>query len=1082
MIPALFGKTYLKTILREIRGSLGRFAAIFGIAALGVGFLAGLLAVTPDMKLSVDRYFDRADMMDIFIKADAGFTEEDLRAAAALPETALVQGARVTDAPVQTASDEIILSRIFGLPPDRPGPGEGGAYGFGAAGGAGFVNRLELIAGRLPEGADECLVQAEGGFLTAPPLGSVLRILPESRGPPREETYRITRFTVTGIVKSPLYISFEREPSAAGNGRLGAVIYVRDEAYALPVYTDLYLTLRGAAALTAFSPDYQALVDAGAEKLEALGLVRSEVRREEILAEARRVIRERLAAAEGEYAAGREAALGELAAARARLDAGAAELSAAEEALAAAEAEAAAGRERLAAERLKAEGELAENEERLRAGAEALEAARRSLAEAKARLEENRGEVEKTRASRFRMASARAREGVAQYDQGLRDWEAGAALVEEKEAELREGRRLLAEGRERAAGEFSAAEEALAAGEAEIAGGRRRLEEARQELARGEAAYRSGRARAEAELQEGAAELARGRQSAEEGALGIEKPQWYVLDRKANVGAATYGVNAEKINDVAKVFPVFFLLVAALVALTTMTRMVEEERAQIGALKALGYRKRVIAAKYLIYCGLTAVLGSAAGMAAGFRGLPRIIYSAFGTRYHLPPLVTRFNLSFGLIACAAVLLCTMGATLSACYRSLREKPAALMLPRSPRAGKRIFLEYIPLIWRPMKFTYKVTARNLLRYKKHFFMTVTGIAGCTALMVAGFGLRNSVADIARTHFAEILRYDLRIELREGAEPDAALRAFLAEAGGYAAIHVESATLINKAARDGGGERVPVILHSPRKGDTLEDYINLRNRKTGQALPLGGPSAVLSEKLAAMLDIQTGETFTLENAGGTAGVFTLTGITENYVGSNVYLDGEAYAAAFGADPEYSTLLLRTGIKDPADQDQALTRVLAGESAAGAEFTSHAQESYNRLLSSIGFVVLVLVFAAGALAMIVLYNLTNININERSRELATLRVLGFHHQEAAAYIFRETGVLSCIGAAAGLVLGIPLHRFIITVAENPDLMFGRRIAPASFILSALSTLIFSALVDMLMLGKIRRIKMAESMKALD
>jgi putative ABC transport system permease protein len=1055
------GRTYLKTILREIRGSLGRFTAIFGIAALGVGFLAGLLATTPDMKLSMDRYFDQSNMMDITLKATMGFTGEDVRALEALPEVALVQGAYVTDVPVKTAADEILITRIHSLPRDYPAETS--------------LNRPELVSGRLPEGAGECLAQMEGGFLADIPLGSVLTIEAEAG-----ETYARRDFTVMGIVKSPLLVSFEREPSTAGNGRLGALIYVPEGAYTLPVYTDLYLTLRGAAAETAFSREYQDLVDRGAKKIEILGIGRSVLRREELLAGARRQIREGLARGEAAYREAREKALGELARVRGRLDAGEAELAAGEAELAGAGAEIAAGRERLEAERQRAEAELAENAARLLTGEAEIAGAKQTLAEAKARLDEARGEVEKTRASRFRMIFPRAREGVAQYDQGLLAWEEGTALVREKEAELREGRRLLGEGRARAEAEFAAAEAELAAGEAELAAGQRRLEDARRELARGEAAYREGRAGAEAKLREGAEELAEGRRRGEE--IDIDLPAWYILDRNANVGAATYRANAEKIDAVAKVFPVFFLLVSALVALTTMTRMVEEERLQIGTLKALGYRKRVIAGKYIVYCGLTGVLGSAAGMTAGFRGLPRIIYNAFGTRYHLPPLVTRFDWTFGLIACSAVLLCVMGATILACYGTLREKPAALLLPRSPRAGKRIFLEYLPFIWRPMKFTYKVTARNLIRHKKHFFMTLTGIAGCTALMTAGFGLRDSMTDIARTQFTEITNHDLRIELQEGKDPDETLGAFLAGTGpgGWAELHSEGAVLINPGARNQGDQRISLTLQVPRRGDTLGNFINLRDRRTRTALEFNDRSAILTEKAASLLGIKPGEIFTLENARGMAGEFTLTGITENYVGSYLYLGKDAYGAVFGGEPRYSTLLLSTGIGEGAEQDAAITRILASESTAAAEFNSHVRESYNRLLSSIDFVVLVLISAAGGLAMIVLYNLTNININERSRELATLRVLGFHRKEAAAYIFREIGILSLLGAAAGLVLGIPLHRFIISVAENPDLMFGRRISPGSFIFSALITLVFSSLVDLLMMGKIRNIKMAESMKA--
>jgi putative ABC transport system permease protein len=358
------------------------------------------------------------------------------------------------------------------------------------------------------------------------------------------------------------------------------------------------------------------------------------------------------------------------------------------------------------------------------------------------------------------------------------------------------------------------------------------------------------------------------------------------------------------------------------------------------------------------------------------------------------------------------------------------------------------------------------------------MTVTGIAGCTALMVTGFGLRDSMLDIARTQFEELLGYDLRIELREGGKQDEILEEFLKDTGDrYVKMHSETVNLVND-----DGKELSALLYVPKIPETLSGYITLRDRKTRRPLEFSGNSAVLSEKTAAVLKLRVGDPFTLEKADGRRGIFTLSGITENYVGNYIYAAPEEYLAAFGGLLLWKTLFVRTAAKDPGSRDEILTRVLSANTVGEAEFTSHTQQSYTKLLNSIDFVVLVLIFAAGGLAMIVLYNLTYININERRRELATLRVLGFHQGEAAAYIFREIAILSITGVAAGLLLGIPLHRFVIGVAENVDLMFGRNIRGSSYFLSALITLVFSFGVDLLMIKKIRRIKMAESMKAVD
>ncbi|MDR3334527.1 MAG: FtsX-like permease family protein [Treponema sp.] len=1059
-----FGKTYCKTIIREIKQSFGRFAAIFGIVSLGVGFLSGLLATTPDMKVSVDRYFDNANMMDIFIKATMGLTRQDQDALAGLEVVRGIQGVYSTDALVQ-AEDRVLGTRIYGLP-------------LGKLQDQDFINRIELIQGRIPEKEDECLVQEGGGFFEHLAIGTVLTI----QAPDQGETYGVTEFTVTGIVKSPLYISIEREPSSIGNGRLSAVMYIDEGCYKLPVYTDFFITVKGASSLLAFTEPYQAHIDEAVAAIKTLGTERSVLRREGILAEARNRAANGIAQAEAEYAKARTSAARELAAARARLDAGAAELAAGEAELQEAETRVAQGRAALAQERQRVVRELVDNERELLLGEAELGAAKQMLADTKAQLDAAKPQVEKTRTSWLKMLFPGARKGVTQYDEGATAYQVGFALVSEKEQELHQGRRLLEAGKTQAAGEFAAAEEELAAAEAEIARGWEGLEAARRKLAAGEAEYAAAQAKAQRELNAGGAQLAEARRSITD--ITIDQPEWYVLDRNANVGCRYFKANSEKIADVATVFPVFFLLIAALVALTTMTRMVEEERIQIGTLKALGYQKRTILGKYLIYCGSTGVLGSATGMVCGFQGLPIIIYNAFATMYHLPPLVTQFNWPFGLIACGLVLTCTMGATVYACYHSLWEKPARLMLPRTPKSGKRIFLEYLPFIWKRMRFTHKVTARNLIRHKKHFFMTITGIAGCTSLMVAAFGLRDSMTNIARTHFEEILRYDLQVELAADTPQLTGILATLtgsASQGGdpvqsWTAIHSESGYVIQ------GDERFPVSVLVPQTPEDLPRFITLRDRSAGTALPFTDASVVLTEKMAEILKLRVGDTFILENTGGKRGSFTLSGTTEHYVGSAVYVGPLLYGEQFGGGLRFRTLLVRTGIHKAGEQDALIARILANDSVMGAEFLSQIQDSYNQLLGSIGFVVLVLIFAAGGLAMIVLYNLTNININERSREIATLRVLGFYQGEAAAYIFREITVLSIIGALAGLLLGIPLHRFIIGVAENTDLMFGRRIFPISFIISALITLFFSALVDLLMLKKLRNIPMADSMKAVD
>ncbi len=567
---------------------------------------------------------------------------------------------------------------------------------------------------------------------------------------------------------------------------------------------------------------------------------------------------------------------------------------------------------------------------------------------------------------------------------------------------------------------------------------------------------------------------------AEHDLAALEPPTWYVLDRNSTVSYASFSMNSAKVEAIAAVFPVFFLLVAALVALTTMTRMVEEERTQIGTLKALGYSKRAIRQKYTVYSGLATLSGCVLGLLAGFRLLPVVIWNAFRTVYHLPQLVTLFSWSFALAAALLAVGCTMLATVFACNRVLAEEPATLMRPRAPQAGKRVWLERVRFIWSRLSFSYKSTARNLVRYKKHFYMTVVGVAGCTALILIGFGLRDSLGSIANTQFHDIFRYDLAVGLDEDSALGQSLQDWLQDGSqvtGFAPVQAEIGTAITD------GASVAANIYVPRDEAELRQMVSLRDRKAQQELTFDRWSVICSERLAEELSLQVGQQFILENADGARATLTLTGITENYVGSYLYLGRDSFSQAFGELPVSNLLLVKTtAADDPSSQDEMLRHLLTYDGVSRASFLAQTKQSFDNLLGSMNLIVVVLIIAAGALAVIVLYNLININIEERKRELATLRVLGFHHSEVAGYIFRETAILSLIGTLCGLFLGWLLHIFVVKVVESPDLMLGRDISLSSFIWSALITLVFSALVALIMAGKLRQIEMVDCMKTVD
>lgn len=599
------------------------------------------------------------------------------------------------------------------------------------------------------------------------------------------------------------------------------------------------------------------------------------------------------------------------------------------------------------------------------------------------------------------------------------------------------------------------------------------LADARAELDTALAEYEGNRAKAETELSEAEQTLL----DAQEQLDAIPTGEWYVQTLADNLSYVSFDGNSRKIAAIAVVFPVFFFMVAVLVALTTMTRMVEEQRVQIGTLKALGYSNGAIAAKYLLYAGLATLLGSALGLGVSMQLFPTILWNAYGIMYNLPPLLTPFRLDDALIAFLGALCCTMLATISACYSSLRECAASLMLPKAPKAGKRVLLEYITPLWKRMKFTHKVTVRNLLRYKKRFFMTIVGIAGCTALLVTGFGLSDSINEIMDKQYTELNHYDLLLMCRdaEGAQ-DEEIRSILQDADSVLAVHQETCDI---SAND---EKLEANLFVPQDVDVFPEMLTLRNRRSGEPLALTEDAVILTEKAAETMGLSVGDTMELQKDGNKTVTVTIGGVTENYVNAYVYMTPVQYERLYGESGNFRMLLAKLTGMDGAQQEEMAVALLECEDAAMLTLVEEMQSSFRNMVTSIDYIIVVLIICAGLLAFVVLYNLMNINITERERELATIKVLGFYEGEVGAYVYRETLILSAIGAAVGLVLGIFLHAFVVRTAEVDMAMFGREIAPSSFVYAAVLTMVFSLLVCLAMFPKLRKINMVESLKSVE
>ena len=661
-------------------------------------------------------------------------------------------------------------------------------------------------------------------------------------------------------------------------------------------------------------------------------------------------------------------------------------------------------------------------------------------------------------------------DGLAQYQDGQKQLADARAQIEDGWATLQDKKVQLADARRQindAKGQLSDARKQLDDAKATIA-------ENLQKLRDGEIEYEDAKAEAEEALADARAQIEDG-----EAALNdVEYPTWYVWDRSKNVSYASFTANVDKLTAITTIFPVFFFLVAALVVSTTMTRMVEEERLQIGTLKALGYSGAAIMQKYLLYAFTAAAAGTMAGLAVGFKAFPSIIWSAYEMMYYMPAITTPWRLSQALFAGGTLIVLTVGITALACRTTLQENPAALMLPRAPKAGKRILLERITPLWRRLPFSWKVTCRNLLRYKKRFWMTVVGVAGCTSLLVAGFGISDSLNSIITKQYGDIYHYDLMtIVTKQESTESGPVYEYL-----YNKEHADdSLTVAMESTRqDGPDGEMDVYLMVPADVDKFADFADLHERISRKAVPLGEQGVVVTEKLAKTLGIKAGDTITLTNSDDLTADFTVSGVCEHYVSNYVYISPTVYEAGFGEAPSYNAILSILPEDSEETRNTISADLLAMDNVASLNFTQDNVTQVLNMLNSIDAVVVLIIVCAASLAFVVLYNLSNINIAERVKEIATIKVLGFYDPEVYAYVNRESVALTLIGTLFGLVGGIALHSFVINTVEVDAVMFGREIYAKSFLYAIALTLLFSALVNLVMQRLLKRISMVESMKA--
>lgn len=723
---------------------------------------------------------------------------------------------------------------------------------------------------------------------------------------------------------------------------------------------------------------------------------------------------------------------------------------------------------------------LSGTEAQLNAGQEELDKGKKELETKKAELSAAKEEIAVNQAT--------LDDGQSQLDSARAQLSAGRQQLEEKQAQLNAGQAEIQANTEKltsSQAELDANEQKLLDGEKEIRENEQKLkdakkdlEDAKKKLSDGKKEYQDGKKEADDKIAEAQQKI----EDAQKEVDDIETPEWIVTDRNDLPEYSDFGDNAERLKNIGKVFPMIFFLVAALISLTTMTRMVEEQRTQIGTMKALGYGKASIASKYLSYAFLATVGGSIAGVLFGEKVLPFIIIQAYGIMYwnigdHMQ---LDYELQYALIASGAAVICTMGATLFSCAKTLAETPASLMRPPAPKEGKRILIERSSFIWKHLSFSWKSSMRNLFRYKKRLFMTIFGIAGSMGLMLVGFGLYDSIMDIALLQYDQIQHYDAMVINDEDAT-DSQEKDLLKFLDGNSEIDHYTRVQLTKMTAPKEKGSVSIYVYVPENTENFKEDVTLRDRKSHEQYELTDDGAVICEKTASLIGVKTGDEITLEKDNRKYKV-KITAVTENYMGHYVYMTPPCYEKTFGEKPEYSSTVYTMKEDAESDLETLGNAILKYPAALSISYTSSTAGQVERMLGSLGAVIWVLIISAGMLAFVVLYNLNNINITERQRELATLKVLGFYDGEVSQYVFRENILLSFIGILAGAVFGIFLHRYVITTVEVDAVMFGRNIKPISFVYSGIITFGFSMFVNMVMHFKLKKINMVESLKSVE
>ena len=1031
-----------KTTYREIRQSFGRYAAILAIVALGVGFFVGLMVVTPAMVRNGGRYLNNHDLYDLRLLSTLGFEKDSVDAFTDREDVKAVEGAVSSDF---LAVDESGKSRVLVAQTLLE-----------------VQNQVELKAGRLPEAADEIVM--DSSLFSKDDIGKTIQVSDEN---PEEmaDLFAYDVYTIVGIADASYYINYQRGSTTLGTGRVSGFVYMLSDGFDTNYYTEIFVRLDQNDRI--YSDVYKKKIEELKTWAEPIAEQEAQNRYDSLKADAQQKVDDAQKELRDQTADART----DLEEAKQKLTDGQKELADGKEQIADARKQLKQAKQTLAQKQTElnnGRAQLVDGRSQLEAGQVQLDSARAQLnaAIAAAQSAGSQAGAESGMSDSAAASPAQLWQQLAQLDAQQAALDAQRNQLESSEAELTAGEKQLA-----------AAKQELSSQEKQLNEQEQKLADAEKELADGQKEYEDGLQTLDEKTADAKEEIADAQKQIDE----IQEPDVYVLGRDTNIGYASYENDSMIVAGIAKVLPFFFFLVAALVCMTTMNRMVEEQRTQIGVLKALGYSEARIMGKYLFYAGSAAWIGSVIGFLIGSTIFPTVIWNAYKIMYHMGDYELMFDPGLAVASLAVALLCSVGVTWLTCRYELMSTAANLIRPKSPKSGRRVWLEHIPFVWNHMSFLAKVSVRNVFRYKQRFFMMVIGIGGCTALLVTGYGIKDTIADIADMQYEEVQLYDMSVTLKEGyPAADAAdfseLTEVLSESSEDWMPFCEIAMDLTGRS---GVKTANVVI--PQDTGAAQEYIRLRTEE-GEDIPWPGEEeAVISAKLARKCGIRVGDTVTLRTEDGEKLKVKVAALSRNYIYNYVYISPETWKLDNGSDPVYKSIYIHAS--EGAQENRELSeKLLACDVVSAVAVNADMLSQVNKMMGSLDAVVLLVILCAGALAFIVIYNLTNINITERIREIATIKVLGFRPKETASYVFRENVVLTALGTIVGLGAGICLHRFVIANIDVDMVTFQPRVLPFSFVKSILLTFVFMVIVDVVMYLKLERINMAESLKSVE